>query len=504
MKPRNYILAVFLCLLSSVSGAFGAAMPLAPQGPLGGAQIATIQTLEGDVRVARAATPNNVVRITATGFALANGDTLRTLQGKAEVRFNDNSIISLDFGTVVQIQERPTAGGVQRTIQQVLGKLWFNIERVTGTTTTLQTPTAVAAIRGTTGTQDVPNPDQSTHALSEGQEQVTESVTQQSVTLNAGQRVTAIRGIGFTPVVALAAALVRPVFGGGGGGAGGGGGVAGGGGGGVAGGGGGAAGGAGGGAAGGGVGGGAAGAAGGAATTGAAAATTTAASSVSSLAATLTSTAVAATTSVAANVVVPFAAQTNAPPQSSNVPLNPPGGAIKVAEGKQQADAFVQNSTETFSQMTFAPTGANYSQLLRPKPRFMTQLGGAIPMTAASGSLWAIGALTHNEKAARTGQLATQAVLTAQALSGGFKIAARSRTQTLASAEAMRTFAFATVIRREYKNKPLAVIGSYGFATAVSLSGIGGQRQTPSQVLFGAIIGEVIGRIITHPTSDLR
>src|SRR5262249_45139773 len=117
------------------------------------------------------------------------------------------------------ISERQVSGGVQRTISQFLGNLWFNISKATGAGgTTLQTPTAVAAIRGTTGTQDVPNPDQSTHALQEGLEQITENVTQQSVLLRHGQRVTAIRGVGFTPVVALIGALIQPVIGGGGGG----------------------------------------------------------------------------------------------------------------------------------------------------------------------------------------------------------------------------------------------------------------------------------------------
>jgi hypothetical protein len=112
--------------------------------------------------------------------------------------------------------------------------MWFNIQRVTGTRTNLSTPTAVAAIRGTEGLQEVPNDTQSTHSLQQGVEDITEIVTGQTVTIRDGQRVTAIRGVGFTPVVALLAALTQPTIGGGGGAAGGGapgGGVAGGGGG---------------------------------------------------------------------------------------------------------------------------------------------------------------------------------------------------------------------------------------------------------------------------------
>ena len=68
-----------------------------------------------------------------------------------------------------------------------------------------------------------PNETQSTHALNEGLEDITERITQQTVTITDGQQVTAIRGVGFTPIVALLALIPRPGIGGGGGAAGGGG-----------------------------------------------------------------------------------------------------------------------------------------------------------------------------------------------------------------------------------------------------------------------------------------
>ncbi len=298
MRLRIFLPIILLCLWASVMQ-----MQAAPkQGPIRGAQIAVIQSLTGEVFVSRAATPTNYVRIAtnqANTFGLATGDRVKTVRGQAEVRFTDNSIVSLRQGTEVAVTERSAAGGVQRTIQQFIGSLWFSIQKSTGTSTNLQTPTAVAAIRGTEGTQDVPGPDESTHALNEGVEQITESVTRQSVTIHAGQRVTAIKGVGFTPVVALLGLIARPVFAGSGGGAGGG--AAGGGAG-----------------AGGGAAGGAAGAAAGSAT-GAAAATAATASSVSSLAATAASVVISTGTAIA----VPLAAQNGAPasePHSTALP----------------------------------------------------------------------------------------------------------------------------------------------------------------------------------------
>jgi hypothetical protein len=236
-------------------------------------------------------------------MTLANGDLVQTLNGTADITFTDQSQITLNLGTIVTISERPAAGGILRTIEQAIGSLWFNIQRVTGTETELTTPTAVAAIRGTQGTQDVPNPNQSTHSLDEGIQQITERVTQQTVTIRTGQSVTAIRGVGFTPIVALLAAIPRPggVGAGGGGGAGAPAGTAGG--------------------AAGGATAGVAGAAGGAVgATGAAAGAT-----VSTIATVASAAATAGTLATAA--IVPIATREEQQPRASaSIPLNPPGG----------------------------------------------------------------------------------------------------------------------------------------------------------------------------------
>ncbi|HEY2381873.1 MAG TPA: hypothetical protein VGK48_11905 [Terriglobia bacterium] len=293
---------VVAALIPTVRLATALADPISPepQGPLGGPQIASIDLMQGDVRVARRATPNNYARA-AVGIGLASGDFVRTLNGRADVLFNppDTSHLRLSEGTTVQIQQQMQAATVSRRVTQAIGNLWFSIQRVTGTQTTLLTPTAVAAIRGTEGTQDVPNNTQSTHSLNEGIEQITEVVTSRSVTIRNGQRVTAIRGVGFTPVVALLAAIAQPVIGAGGGGGG--------------------AGGAGGGAGGGAAGGGAAGGATGAAT----GATTSSISTVASVTATAATSAAALTVAVTAPIVASPASQ----PASSSAPLVHPGGS---------------------------------------------------------------------------------------------------------------------------------------------------------------------------------
>ena len=184
--------------------------------------IAQFQAVEGDVRLQRVNT-TLTTRVENPGIALFNGDTVSTLQGRADILFTDQSLISLDVGTTVTLEEQPQPTGIFRRITQGLGNLFFDIQQVVGTETSLETPTAVAAIRGTEGNQIVPNETQSTHALNEGLEDITERITQQTVTITDGQQVTAIRGVGFTPIVALLALIPRPGIGGGGGAAGGGG-----------------------------------------------------------------------------------------------------------------------------------------------------------------------------------------------------------------------------------------------------------------------------------------
>jgi membrane-associated phospholipid phosphatase len=65
------------------------------------------------------------------------------------------------------------------------------------------------------------------------------------------------------------------------------------------------------------------------------------------------------------------------------------------------------------------------------------------------------------------------------------------------------TFAFATVVARRYRDKPLVGISAYGVATAVSFARVGGSNHYPSDVLVGATIGTLIGRfVLRHRSHD--
>jgi hypothetical protein len=149
LMPGQIIVAT---LLPAVNLGSVALEPVAaPQGPPVVPQIAQLQQASDDVRVSRAATPNNFAR-TSQGLGLGANDFVRTLNGRATVLFPaDQSVITLTEGSTIQIQQQVRAGTVTRRITQYTGTLWFRIQRVTGTQTTLETPTAVAAIRGAAG-----------------------------------------------------------------------------------------------------------------------------------------------------------------------------------------------------------------------------------------------------------------------------------------------------------------------------------------------------------------
>ncbi len=181
----------------------GAPSPGQQPSPGGSTPVARITSYVGGVGVRNNSGWHQVV---GPNVPLYSGDKVVTERGRCEITFNDGSLLRLDVGANITIEERPsTSGGILRTVTQYIGNLWFNIKKQTGTETHLETPTAVAAIRGTEGWQEVPDDSHSTHALTEGVEQITERVTQQSATIHGGQQVTAIKGVGFSAITSIAA-----------------------------------------------------------------------------------------------------------------------------------------------------------------------------------------------------------------------------------------------------------------------------------------------------------
>ncbi len=129
---------------------------------------------------------------------------------------------------------------------------------------------------------------------------------------------------------------------------------------------------------------------------------------------------------------------------------------------------------------------------------------GEVASWGVPGSMWLLGAVTHNDHAAEAGRLGIEAAIDSEVVMHVLKIATNRQrpnledSRSFPSGHAMSAFALASVMSREYHDKPLVVFGSYGFATAVSLARVGGLNHFPSDVVVGAVIGELIGRYVVH------
>jgi membrane-associated phospholipid phosphatase len=140
---------------------------------------------------------------------------------------------------------------------------------------------------------------------------------------------------------------------------------------------------------------------------------------------------------------------------------------------------------------------------LRTPSNIISDFGLVVPY-AVPGTMWFLGSVKHDSHAAEAGRLGTEAALDSEVVMQVLKFATNRTRPNLAdnhsfpSGHVMSAFALAAVMSNEYHDKPLVVFGSYGFATAVSFARIGGLNHFPSDVLAGAVIGELIGRYVVH------
>ncbi len=134
------LLPVWLCLLATPTQADAA--------------IAKVSSFKGDVIVQSG---DRIVQLKKTGYALNDGDFILTKQGEAQVVFNDGAVMKLNPFSKTMIQERvEKKGWIFKTTQNArrvtcfVGKLWFK-SGASKTQNYLQTPTAVAGLRGSDG-----------------------------------------------------------------------------------------------------------------------------------------------------------------------------------------------------------------------------------------------------------------------------------------------------------------------------------------------------------------
>lgn len=150
--------------------------------------------------------------------------------------------------------------------------------------------------------------------------------------------------------------------------------------------------------------------------------------------------------------------------------------------------------------------------------RDVSRFGSRYATFGAAGAFYLVGRLTHNDRARETGLLGAEALIHSVIVRSAIKLASgRERPnkiqgdggfldsgKSFPSGHAITTWALATVVAEEYRDKPLIRFGAYGVAAAVSVSRFTGRNHYPSDVLVGSALGYLIGHYVVrqHGTYD--
>jgi hypothetical protein len=114
--------------------------------------VGKISSFSGDVNVLSG---KKVSKVTQVGQVVYAGDRIQTKDGDAEVKFMDGALMKVSPYTTTMVQEREEESGfwpfktkqLVRRMTCFVGKLWFKSGKDVKTNY-LQTPTAVAGLRG--------------------------------------------------------------------------------------------------------------------------------------------------------------------------------------------------------------------------------------------------------------------------------------------------------------------------------------------------------------------
>ena len=169
-------------------------------------------------------------------------------------------------------------------------------------------------------------------------------------------------------------------------------------------------------------------------------------------------------------------------------------------------------------------TDASYSRHLSQNPTTLSHYktlsdAGVGALIGGAGGMWLLGHVKHNEHWSETGFLAGEAALNSLVAVESFKYSLRrerpyqgngsgsffqSGGTSFPSEHAAAAWSVAGVIAHEYPG-PLTKIMAYGLASLVDISRVRAQQHFPSDVVVGAVIGNLIAQNIysRHHDPDL-
>jgi len=146
--------------------------------------------------------------------------------------------------------------------------------------------------------------------------------------------------------------------------------------------------------------------------------------------------------------------------------------------------------------------------------RFSGQVSnaGIYALAPLTGGLYLVGVFSGNAKARETGLLGAEALVDGLVLFEGLKLVTGRERPTVSdghghffhggdsfpSGHAMESFALASVIAHEYRNKKIVPVLAYGLAALVSASRLSGRQHFASDVVVGGAMGWFIGTYVFH------
>jgi membrane-associated phospholipid phosphatase len=137
---------------------------------------------------------------------------------------------------------------------------------------------------------------------------------------------------------------------------------------------------------------------------------------------------------------------------------------------------------------------------------------GIYALAPLTGGLYLVGVFSDNAKARETGLLGAEALVDGLVLFEGLKLVTGRERPTVSdghghffhggdsfpSGHAMESFALASVIAHEYRNKKIVPVLAYGLAALVSASRLSGRQHFASDVVVGGAMGWFIGAYVFH------
>lgn len=146
-----------------------------------------LNILSGDVKVKT----DGIWKDGSTEMEIKNGDTINVIDGKAEIVYDDFTMIVLDSGTVIAVNTSEN----KNMIYLGIGKIWSKISKLfSGKAFEIENPLCVAGVRGTEFIVSYSD-DSSNIEVLEGEVEVKEKTTNKMIMLKRLQRIKVRRKI---------------------------------------------------------------------------------------------------------------------------------------------------------------------------------------------------------------------------------------------------------------------------------------------------------------------